>query len=322
MKKLILIFLLTLSSYATEQVTSANKVCIHQLENVIEKGWSDSNQTLNNFIIKNGTTSIPKILNLLDKPLSIKDGFLIVDNEYSPKLLLTRDDYIKLFSYVKYLEQNGEKNKAYDISIKALKGLNNTKSRDLLALIVHVMNEKIIVKSLKESLQHHRFSKEQKVALKKELSKLLLLDNQLLIETIDYDNLLTSKTVKHVLLEDKSTQEEEKKLTNKILFYTEKYCTNYNLELKKAILSDSFDALEAHRKKEIEEFKSFKNTINFIIDKLKVKLINYIPLSSDYTELAKSIAKSNFMVDTPSLFKTYKEYMTQVKSNQAFLESI
>ena len=54
----------------------------------------------------------------------------------------------------------------------------------------------------------------------------------------------------------------------------------------------------------------------------KVKLANFLSLSPDYTELAKGMSKGIFLVDTPSSFKTYKEYMTQVKSNQVFLESI
>ena len=219
MKKILLIFLLTLSSYASEKVTTTNEVCIHQLENVIEKGWSDSNQTLNTFIIKGGATGIPKILKLLDKPLSIKSGVRIVGDEYTPKLLLTKDDYIKLFAYVKYLEHNGQEKKAYDIAIKALKGLNNTESRSMLSLMVHMVNEKTIVRSLKESLLHHRFSKEQRVALKKELSNLLLLDNQLLFETIDYESMVTDKLLEYSLLK-KSSSQEETKLMTMVLFYS------------------------------------------------------------------------------------------------------
>ena len=320
MKKLLIIFLLSLSSYATEKVTTPNDV-IPQLENVIEKGWSNANQTLNNFIIKSEVTNIPKILKLLDKPLSIKGEVHIVGNEYNPKLLLTNADYIKLFSYVKYLEHNSKEKKAYSIVIKALKGLNNTESRSMLSLMFHMVNEKIIVKSLKESLQHHRFSKEQRVALKKELGELLLLDYQLLFESIDYENMITDKLLEDSYLKENSNQE-EKKLMSKVLFYSKEYCINYNKKLKKAILSNSIDELETHLKKEIEEFESFKNTTNLMLDSFKRKLANYLPLSSDYTVLAKYLAKSNFMFATPSVFKTYKDDMAQVKSNQAFLESI
>jgi len=318
MKKLLLIFLLTLSSYATEQVTTANKVCIHQFENVIEKGWSDSNQTLNNIIIKGGESGVPKILKLLDKPILIKEGASIGD---IPNFLLASDDYIHLFSYVKYLEHNGEEKKAYDIAIKALKGLNNTESKALVAIMVHVMYEKIIVKSLKESLEHHRFSKEQRVALKKELSKLLLLDNQLIFETIDYESMVTNKLVKHAYFKENISQE-KKELINKMLFYFNKYDSNFNQKLKKAIASNSLDELEAQRQKEIEEFKNLKNYIKLSTDYLKRKLTKLLSLKPDYTEQAKSIAKTIFLVAPIARFKTYKEYMDQVKSNQAFLESI
>ena len=318
MKKLILIFLLTLSSYATEQVTSANEVCIHQLENVIEKGWSDSNQTLNKIIIKGGESGVPKILKLLDKPIHIKKGASIDD---LPKFLLVADDYIKLFSYVKYLEHNGEEKKAYDIAIKALKGLNNTESKSLVAIMVHVMYEKIIVKSLKESLEHHRFSKEQRVLLKKELRQLLLLDNQLLFETIDYESMVTNKLVKNAYFKE-SISQEKKELISKMLFYFNKYDSNFNQKLKKAIASDSLDELEAQRQKEIEEFKNLKNHIKLSTDYLKRKLTKLLSLKPDYTEQAKSIAKTIFLFAPIASFKTYKEYMAQVKSNQAFLESI
>jgi hypothetical protein len=318
MKKILLIFLLTLSSYATEQVAIPNEVCIHQLENIIEKGWSDSNQTLNNIIIKGGESSVPKILKLLDKPILIKEGASIDD---MPKFLLVGNDYIKLFSYVKYLEHNGEEKKAYDIAIKALKGLNNTESKALVAIMVHVMYEKIIVKSLKESLQHHRFSKEQKVALKKELRKLLLLDNKLLFETIDYESIATNKLLKDAYSKENGNKE-QKEMISKMLFYFKKYYSDYNAELKKAISSDSLDELEAHRQKEIEEFKNLKNYIKLSTDYLKRKLAKLLSLKPDYTEQAKNIAKTIFLVAPIASFKTYKEYMTQVKSNQEFWESI
>jgi len=318
MKKILLIFLLTLSSYASEKVTTTNEVCIHQLENVIEKGWSDSNQTLNDIIIKGGESAVPKILKLIDKPILIKEGASIDD---MPRFLLAADDYIHLFSYVKYLEYKGEEKKAYDIAIKALKGLNNTESKALVAIMVHVMYEKVIVKSLKESLAHHRFSKEQRVALKKELSNLLLLDNQLLFETIDYESMVTNKLLKDAYSKENVNKEQEE-MISKMLFYFKKYYSDFNAELKKAILSDSLDELEAHRQKEIEEFRNSKNNIKLSLDYLKRKLAKFLSLNPDYTEQAKSIAKTIFLVAPIATFKTYKEYMDQVKSNQVFLESI
>ena len=253
--------------------------------------------------------------------MSIKDGYLLIDNHYVPKFLITRDDYTELFAYVKYLEHKGEEKKAYKIYIDALKGLNNTESKSMISMIFRMVNEKIILTSLRESLKHNRFSETIKKKLKKELKELLLLDKHLLLETIEYEYMIVNKISENSLLKDISTQE-EKRLMTKVLFYSKKYINTYHQKLKQAIIENSLTELESSHKKDIEKFKSLKNKINLVWNYFKIKVAVLFSIEHDYTELAKGMAKVNVLVATPAMNRTYNDYLEQIENNQSFLENL
>ena len=188
------------------------------LKNVVEHGWSDKNATLNDFIIGSGTHgSIPKILTHIEKPLIYEDDKEIPDFKM-PKIQIGKTKYIQLFSYVKYLEHEGRDEEAYKIYLESLKGLNSISSEQFMSVIFRIVNEKTIVQSLKEWAKHKTFSKE----FVDELSHLLLVDNQYLLDVVKSEKKLMIKNFeKH--FSKKTQNKDDEKLMKKTLYFTKKY---------------------------------------------------------------------------------------------------
>ena len=177
MKKLLLILLLTVSTYANNSKIP-EKICSKHFDKVIEHGWSDDNATLNAFIIKSGSRAIPKILGNLKTPLIYK---------YYPKIpdfLINRHKYKQLFAYVKYLEHKNRMDESDKIYVDALDGLNNIESEQIISLIFRIVLEKIVMRSIRESQARYGLNQE----LKDELKKSLIIDNQFLLEVIKKEN--------------------------------------------------------------------------------------------------------------------------------------
>ena len=292
MKKLLLILLLTVSTYANNSKIP-EKICSKHFDKVIEHGWSDDNATLNVFIIKSGSRAIPKILGNLKTPLIYK---------YYPKIpdfLINRHKYKQLFAYVKYLEHKNRMDESDKIYVDALDGLNNIESEQIISLIFRIVLEKILIKSIKESQERYGLSKE----LKDKLKQALLTNNEFLLEVVASEN----------------------KIYNS---YMEKYpqLIKMNEEMKThfitAIKNDSLDEYNEYSAKKKEEYLSFSNIIKYGYTKGKVKLYTLLGLEPNKRFIDEFRIITSMYEPRTYIGKTIKEYREQVADNKVFLESL
>ena len=315
MKKLIILTILMLTSI-NAKIDIPEDVSCSSLKNIVEHGWSDKNATLNTFIIKSTTRAIPKTLSYIEKPLVYEYDKEIPDFKM-PKIQIGKTKYIQLFSYVKYLEHESRDEEAYKIYLESLKGLNNISSEAFISVMFRMANEKVIVQSLQEWSKHKTFSKE----FINELSHLLLIDNQYLLDVVKSEKELMIKTFEKTylkILENKETM----KLMKKTLYFTKKYIEeDYQLQVK-AINSNSFHELQLFREKERDKYNSFSMGAKSIVMGVKAKLYAFIGLENSYDFIAHYRAKRSTITTTPKIIQTSKEYLEQVQENRKFLKKL
>jgi len=297
MKKLLLLILLTVSTYANNSKIP-EKICPKHFNKIIEHGWSDENATLNAFIIRSGSRAIPKILTNLRTPLSFQED-PINPNYPIPKLLIDGDKYRKLFAYVKYLEHENRMEEVQKIYTDALYGLRNIESKENISLILSIVFERILKKSIKES--HDRYGLNQE--LKNKLKKSLLLNDDYLFEVLNNDH--------RILLTYMNEFPELKKLSN----------AQHQLFME-AVKNNSLDEYNENSAKKQEKYLSFSNIVKYGYIQGKVKLYNFLGI-----ELDKSFSKEfliTIFIYEPRIYigKTIKDYQNQVKNNKIFLENL
>ncbi len=150
MKIIKLFLLLSLGVCASFKLDVPKSIDVSELEAIVKNGWNEDNKTLNNLIVSNVERMMPIILEKIKKPvlkgiITEKDSFPI------SRILLSRDDYSLLFAYCKYLEFNNEIDRALNLYIKSLVGLNNMEEKTMLSAIFHLVIEGMIVDNLKRN---------------------------------------------------------------------------------------------------------------------------------------------------------------------------
>ncbi|MEJ2496711.1 MAG: hypothetical protein P8Y43_04415, partial [Sulfurovaceae bacterium] len=176
--KLLKLFLLLSIGLLADIMPSGIKM--EQLSPIIENGWNDHNQTLNQLIIDNGQKKLHEILTGLDEPFSKKGKSF----RETPNFLLTRDDYYFIFSYVKYLEYQGKIDQAIEVYIRALKGLAKIKNDSVIGYIYHLVMEKITVESINQMIKTKKVNTKQLINIKEELQSALFLNNTVFLDTV------------------------------------------------------------------------------------------------------------------------------------------
>jgi len=297
LKKLLLLILLTLTTYA-ENIKIPEEICLKHFDKVIEHGWSDENATLNAFIIKSGTRSIPKILTNLKMPLIYIDDPKIPDFPIA-KLLVNRGQYKLLFAYIKYLEQNNHMEEVTKIYINTLQGLTNITPTDNLSLTFRMGIESIVNKSIKESQKRYGLD----YVLKTKLKKSLLTDNNFLLKIVEKEKTFFTSILK-------SFPEIEKK--NQELY-------SY---LISSIENNSLNKYESYKKEKREEMRTFGNVIKFTFLRGKEKLYRLLDIEPDTLEIDKFTMLHDMYESRPRILETYQDYLTQVKSNKIFLKNL
>ena len=244
----------------------------------------------------------PKVVDMirgkLEKPLIYID-----DKEYTHfrmfKLRIHKEDYIQLFSYVKYLENQGRDAEAIKIYIDALNGLKNIPSEQSMSLIFRMMNEKVIVASLKEWYKHKNIPSE----LKNKLNQLLLLNDEYLVEILNNDNKISLSYVNKF--------PKIKKLAN----------IHHQLFME-AVRNDSLDKYNDYSAKKKEEYLSFSNIVKYGYTQGKVKLYTFLGLEPNKSFIDEFQIISSIYEPRTYITKTIKEYREQVNDNKIFLESL
>ncbi|MEJ2499258.1 MAG: hypothetical protein P8Y46_08130 [Sulfurovaceae bacterium] len=225
--KLLKLFLLLSIGLLADIMPSGIKM--EQLSPIIENGWNDHNQTLNQLIIDNGQKKLHEILTGLDEPFSKKGKSF----RETPNFLLTRDDYYFIFSYVKYLEYQGKIDQAIEVYIRALKGLAKIKNDSVIGYIYHLVMEKITVESINQMIKTKKVNTKQLINIKEELQSALFLNNTVFLDTVI--NELGNDEIS--LTQDGLNRENDLniQIAGKTLFYTATLSPEHFFEMKKDI---------------------------------------------------------------------------------------
>lgn len=322
MKIIKLFLLITFGLYAEFNLDIPNDINISLLKKVIENGWDDSNKTLNTFIIKHGEKVMPEAMLKIKKPL-IKVEPTKNDRFPVPRILLSREDYLFILAYVKYLEYREESEAALNIYIEILKGLNNTEDRSMLNVLLHLVIEERTILGLNEGLNKNIFSESMKKRLKSEVKDLLTLDTKLFFIALMGEKEFILKAHEASGKDDDDTTEEYDKLMIEVKKHLNEYVDLYFGKMYAAMKQKTPQALEefeVYMDKEREEFTSMKNGALFFLYYTKVKIRNFIMLGNEnYGFVSKYMAQSIALVGIPRVKRTYLEYLETIENNKKFL---
>ncbi|PTB83491.1 hypothetical protein C9926_02670, partial [Sulfurovum lithotrophicum] len=279
MKQIILTILFISNMYAQ---TTQKDIC--QFKKVTKNGWNENNQTLNQKIIDLGKIEIPRILQNLQQPLTPDENKSAISP--FPKFKLTRNDYIKLFAYTKYLESENKIDDIIQIYINSYVGLTHIKMSSYIPFITLIALNKEINKNLNSNLTHHIFTEYQKEILYKNLSSLLIINNKKLLETLESEKNIILNFVKiaHVagdyIIDSKHLQLFKKQW----LIASDK---NYNMFLNN-MSSKGINTIINNKQKERDSIS--------LITHLKMKLLKY--KIKFYNAMSITITKSDYLTLT------------------------
>jgi len=316
MKQILLIILLIGNIQAK---TTQHDIC--QFKEVIKNGWSEQNQTLNQKIIILGDSEIPRIVKNLQYPLKADENKSNVPP--FPKILVNRDDYVKLFAYSKYLESQNKTIDVIPLYISAYQGLNNIKMSSFFPFVYLIALHLDINKSLDSSLEHHIFTKKEKTLLYKELSSILTLDNHKLIETIKAEQditlyfIRTSSKVDGDYAIDKQHLAIYKQLWGKA---ASKYYPTFISAIKNKTTEEMIEEKKKNRKS-----ISIATHIKMKLLKLKLKIYNKLSINintKDYITLSTYMINKDLFMNTKAIDRTIKDYFKMVDDNKKLLQKI
>ncbi len=313
--KLLAVLWIVLYTFSSGKAYTQQDIC--QFKKVIKNGWSEDNQTLNQKIIDLGKSEIPRIVHTLNQPLiSNKNN----DDTISiPKFELTRDDYIMLMSYTKYLEAHHKVNDSISIYVKAFQGLSNIQGNTILSVIYKLAMNQLLVKSLEQTLAYHMFYPKDTQRLYNKLRKLLIFDTTAIIAGINSEKEAAKKLINQI-------QENEK---------NKKYIKVYKKEFGK--INDNYwdtlidaiknNTLKSTKKNEDSKLNILKLWNNIKLYSLNTKMYLYrklsIPLTKeDYIAHAKYSAIDTLLVTRPKLYETCQDYLNMIENNKKLLQKL
>ena len=305
MKIIKLLLLLTFGLWADFKLDVPNDVNISQLENIVNNGWDDSNLTLNKWIVSNVERAMPEILEKIKKPvLKGKVTKNIIDP--MPKIFLYKDDYYLIFSYVKYLEYEGKINKALNIYVEALQGLNSIKDKTMLSMVFRMVIENVIIKSFDSK----NYTEKEKKYFKNKLKTALIKDTQILWNAIEKDRLGIVKELQSGLL-TKILNSQNINLNKKIIVRFDKMKSDYNKEFYTLNTKENLIKFDKSFRKKSDEiiskyFEWEKNKKCANSEKIVVELV------SDYI----------FIIGNPKLVNIKLDLWNSIKRNEIFLRQL
>jgi len=291
MKIVKLFLLLTFVLWADFKLDISNDINVSQLENIVKNGWNDSNKTLNNLIVSNAERIMPEILEKIKKPIlkgivTEKDSFPI------SRILLSRDDYSFIFAYCKYLEFNSEIDKALNLYMKSLMGLNNIEDKTILSAIFHLVIEEMIIDNLKRNttvMSKLEYAK---------LEKILILNTDILRDALreEEKNMIEILTL-------------NAKLPKEILILIRKYSNGY---------------IKAYMKiKNKEELTKIEKKYNKYKNKIEAKYYNWTEKNIIPKDIARDelIASYIFLIGLPK-FRLLEDVWKNIEKNKKLLDSL
>ena len=291
MKIVKLFLLLCLGVWADFKLDIPKTIDVTQLENIVKNGWNEDNKTLNDLIVSNAERLMPEILEKIKKPV-LKGVVTKEDISPIPKILLNRDDYSLIFAYCKYLEFNNEIDRALNLYMKSLIGLNNIEDKTMLSMVFHLVVEEMIIDNLKRNT-----TVMSKLEYEK-LEKILILNTDILRNTLieEQKNMIEILTL-------------QSKLPKEILSLIHKYSNGYikaYVRIKNKEELTKKEKIFNKDKKEIEEkYSNWREK-------------NIIPKDIARNELMASYI---FLIGLPK-FRLIEDVWSNIKSNKELLDSL
>jgi hypothetical protein len=186
MKIIKVLLLFTFALWSDFKLDIPHSINIVSLENIVDNGWNESSKTLNVLIVDSVERLMPKILEKIQKPVfkvepTAKDKYPIVS------LLLTKDDYLLIVSYIKYLEYNKNYEESNNLYIKLVEGLANIDDPSVLSTIVSMTIGNIIANGLIEGIDKNHYSKTMQNSLNKNIESLLIIDYKKYYISMEYE---------------------------------------------------------------------------------------------------------------------------------------
>ena len=316
------IFILNFISIIILYGQTTHNVTTCQLRKVIKNGWNDSNETLNTAIILLGEIQIPKIVKKLDTPLIVDTNTSNIDK--IPKLNLSRAEYIKLFAYSKYLEKVKNERDVLSFYIRSVQGLHDTNDSSIISIIYKIALNDIIIKSLNKSIDDDFFTSDSKQLLKDKLSSSLILDNTIILDTVEHERKVFLYYAKQITLEKSPSLFNKKLYTYFIKYYLSSGDKMYDAIIK-AIQTNTLDEKEKIIKKKLAKHRTLRKRFSMWVLETKLKFYNFLSLKNDtedYKKLAHYMVDDLVLIETPALSQTYKDYINMVESNKKILQRL
>jgi len=326
--KSVLIFLILISSlFADWNRTIPPEICIDNVMLVAKQGWNDAKEPLRNFFQTDGKEYIDSFFKSAEKPLTKADT---VDGIV--KINVTRDEYFYALAYSKYLESQGRTRETLNIYSVVLKGLNQLSLNDaqIMGFIYRMVIQEIVVDSLLNSVQHNRYSTEQKEELYELLSKNLLLDGNAWSIALEADRKYHQGKCAPNLAKD---------LDAKYIFYPYNKSLFADPDVKRNV-TERICAM-IHQKQQIQykkieqisdeqEMEYFEKNVQED-QKILFERLNDLKKKS-HEEIEKIKSDQDFFIDILSAYftstsmrsviKTKLDWVKEVESNKKFLQSL
>jgi hypothetical protein len=240
-----------------------------------------------------------------------------------PRFLLTKDDYLFILAYVKYLEYKGDAETPLNIYVEILKGLNNIEDKSMLSVIAQTVFQEVTILGLNDALRKNIFSESMKKRLKSEIKDLLILDTKSFFIALEGEKDFILKAYRSSIEEDENETQEYFKLMAEVEGHLKDYLELYFGKMYAAMEQKTPNALqefEVYMDEEREEFSSIKNEALFFLVAGKVKFKNLIILGNEsYGFVSKHMAQAIALVSIPRVEKTYLDYLDGIEKNKQFL---
>ena len=306
MKIIKLFLLLSLGLWGEFKLDIPNEIDTEQLQYIIENGWNDKNETLNNFIVKYGEKTLPDALERLKKPL-VKMEPTKEDPASTPKILLHRDDYLLIFSYLKYLENQNKNDQALKIYKTALNGTDEINDKTMISLIVKIVYNQIAVESLKNFVDKKNLIIDEKNELKKILINSPMMTEEYFFEYLKFEQ----KGFKRVL-KDNLTDASDLKLYNSLVNYYDQYFAQMVLVMKTKS-NEKVDEFEKLIQKETNEYQ-------YCIEEIKLLRKNNSDISLIQRCSIDNLGKALALAAMPKLYTIFKDYLKNIEERKKLIQ--
>jgi len=317
-------------AWAEFKLDIPQNIDVRQLENIVKNGWTKDNKTLNDLIVSNAERVMPEILEKIKKP--VLKGVVNHDNSFPvARILLNKDDYIFIVSYIKYLERMGQFHEAKELYILLFKGMNTIEDKSFLTVIFYIVNEKIVTNSLLDSISKYSYTSKMKSELLGQIQDNLVFDYAKYYESIEYEKTnvlnITKAGFFHTPEEDsigyiQLMTEVYDVLEQNINFYFDKMSIAIKITIKEKN-ERSINQFNIYMKEEKDTHMSFGNKIMFAISAGKIKIKNFLALENEtYGYMSEFMGKTTALIAIPKVGSTTLEFIELVEQNKKLLHAL